>query len=73
MIVRDNLYVLGTATASPAVTFAPGGHDLVFSGNTFQGAPAVIRVDPSCRGVAMEGNRGATVERAPLDFHHGRR
>ncbi len=73
VIVRDNLYVLGSATASPAVTFAPGGHHLVFSGNTFQGAPAVIRVDPSCREIALEGNQGATVERAPVDFNHGRR
>lgn len=73
VIVRDNIFELGGASASPAVTFAPGGHDLVFSGNTFSGAPAIIRVDPSCREVDAEGNRGATVERAPVDFNHGRR
>ena len=73
VIVRDNIFVLGKATASPAVTFAPGGRDLVFSGNTFKEASAIIRVDPSCSEVDVLGNRGATVERAPVDFNHGRR
>lgn len=73
VIVRDNVFVLGPACASPAVTFAPGGRDLVFSGNTFQGSPALIRVDPSCRDTDLRDNRGATMERAAVDFNHGRR
>lgn len=73
VIVRDNVFVLGSACASPAVTFAPGGHDLVFSGNTFQGSPALIRVDPSCRDADLRDNRGAKMEHAAVDFNHGRR
>jgi hypothetical protein len=73
IIVRDNIFTLGPDCASPAVTFAPGGHDIVFSGNTFQGAPAVIRIDPSCRDTDVSDNRGASVERAAVDFNHGRR
>jgi hypothetical protein len=73
VIVRDNVFVLGPGAVAPTVTFAPGGHDLVFSGNTFRGAPAVIRVDPTCMEADLRDNRGATVERAPVEFHHGRR
>lgn len=73
VIVRDNIFALGPDCASPAVTFAPGGHDLVFSGNTFQGKAALVRIDPSCAEVDARDNRGATVERAAVDFNHGRR
>lgn len=74
VIVRDNIFALGDACGSPAVTFAPGGEDLVFSGNTFRSAaPATIRVDPSCHAIDMQNNRGASVEMAPVDFNHGRR
>lgn len=73
VIVRDNIFVPGASCPAPAVTFAPGGHDLVFSGNTFQGAPALIRIDPTCRDVDVRDNRGATAERAEVDFNHGRR
>jgi hypothetical protein len=75
VIVRDNIFVLGPECGSPAVTFAPGGGDLVFSGNTFQGGQGkrIIRVDPSCTGVEMRDNLGAEVEQAPVDFNHGRR
>jgi nitrous oxidase accessory protein NosD len=73
VIVRDNIFVLGPDCGSPAVTFAPGGEEIVFSGNTFRGQPALIRVAPTCRGVDTSGNRGAKVERAPVDFDHGRR
>ncbi len=73
VIVRDNVFVLGPECGSPAVTFAPGGHDIDFSGNIFQGKPAVIRVDPTCREATVRENRGATSETAPVDFNHGRR
>jgi nitrous oxidase accessory protein NosD len=73
VIVRDNIFVLGAACGSPAVTFAPGGGDLQFNGNTFRGAPALIRVDPSCANSDFSNNTGAEVKREPVDFNHGRR
>lgn len=73
VIVRDNIFVLGAACGSPAVTFAPGGVDLQFNGNTFRGASALIRVDPSCANSDFSNNTGAQVKREPVDFNHGRR
>jgi Right handed beta helix region len=73
VIVRDNIFALGPDCGSPAVTFAPGGEEIVFSGNTFRGQPALLRVDPTCRGVDTSGNRGAKVERTSVEFNHGRR
>lgn len=73
VIVRDNIFVLGKACASPAVTFAPGGEEIVFSGNIFRGAvPAVIRVDPTCRVPDGGQNPSTKVEIAPVDIHFGR-
>jgi hypothetical protein len=63
VIVRDNIFVLGPNCGSPAVTFVPGGDDVVFSGNRFRAEKtAVIRVDPSCE--------KAEVQVAPMDFNH---
>ena len=73
VMVRDNVFVLSPDCGSPAVTFAPGGKDIVFAGNTFQGPPALIRLDPSCADADVRDNRGAVVDRAPVDFNHGRR
>ncbi|HSH94061.1 MAG TPA: NosD domain-containing protein, partial [Roseimicrobium sp.] len=36
VIVRDNIFVLGPDAPDEAVTFAPNGRDIRFSGNTFQ-------------------------------------
>ncbi|MBI5683514.1 MAG: right-handed parallel beta-helix repeat-containing protein [Verrucomicrobia bacterium] len=73
VIVRDNVFALGEGCAEEAVTFAPNGRDLRMSGNVFQNRPAVIRVDPSCAGVAVQDNAGATLKRAAVGFNHGRR
>lgn len=73
VIVRDNIFELGPHCPEEAVTFAPNGHDLDFSGNTFRNKPAVIVVDPSCTSTAIEGNRGARTVVKPVDFNHGRR
>jgi len=73
IIVRDNIFILGDSAPREAVTFAPNGHDLQFTGNTFQNKAAIIVVDPSCKNALIEGNQGATTVRKPVDFNHGRR
>jgi hypothetical protein len=73
VIVRDNVFALGDSAPENAVTFAPNGHDLQMTGNVFQNKPAIIVVDPSCQNTQIEANQGAEVNRAPVDFNHGRR
>jgi hypothetical protein len=73
IIVRDNIFILGDSAPSEAVTFAPNGHDLQFTGNTFQNKAAIIVVDPICKNALIENNQGATTVRKPVDFNHGRR
>lgn len=79
VIVKDNLFQLGDHCPDEAVTFAPNGHDLVFSGNTFQrsgarvGNPVLLVVDPTCTRSSIENNLGAKTVKKPVDFNHGRR
>jgi hypothetical protein len=73
VIVKDNIFILGDSAPTEVVTFAPNGHDLVFTGNTFQNKPATIVVDPTCTRDTIEGNLGAKTVRKPVDFNHGRR
>lgn len=73
VIVRDNIFTLGPDCGVPAVTFAPNGRDVEFTGNIFRGTNAVIHVDPSCESINIGNNRGAEVRREPVDFNHGRR
>lgn len=73
VIVRDNIFRLGDSAPEEAVTFAPNGKDVEFTGNIFQNKPAVIVVDPTCAGTRVEANPGATTVRKPVDFNHGRR
>lgn len=72
-IVRDNIFILGESAPDEAVTFAPNGHDIQFTGNTFQTKPATIVVDPTCKNTLIENNQGATTVQKPVDFNHGRR
>lgn len=79
IIVKDNIFQLGDHCPEEAVTFAPNGHDLVFTGNTFQrsderaGKPVLLVVDPTCTRSTIEGNLGAKAAKKPVDFNHGRR
>ena len=73
VIVRDNIFRLGDSAPEEAVTFAPNGKDVQFTGNIFQNKPAIIVVDPSCSGMRVEDNPGATTVSRPVDFNHGRR
>ncbi|MCA1963688.1 MAG: right-handed parallel beta-helix repeat-containing protein [Prosthecobacter sp.] len=73
VIVKDNIFQLGPHCPEEAVTFAPNGHDLIFTGNTFRQRPATIVVDPTCTRSQIEGNSGATTVIKPVDFNHGRR
>ena len=73
VIVRDNHFILGESAPEEAVTFAPNGHDLIFTGNTFQTKPVSIVVDPSCTNALIENNLGANSVKKPVDFNHGRR
>jgi hypothetical protein len=73
VIVRDNIFMLGPDCGVPAVTFAPNGKDLEFTGNVFRGEGALIQVDPSCAATNISNNRGAVVRRGAVDFNHGRR
>lgn len=72
VIVRDNIFSLGPDCGVPAVTFAPNGKDVEFTGNIFRGANALIHVDPSCATSDISNNRGAEVRREAVDFNHGR-
>lgn len=73
VIVRDNHFILGESAPDEAVTFAPNGHDLIFTGNTFQTKPVSIVVDPSCTDALIKDNLGAKTVSKPVDFNHGRR
>jgi hypothetical protein len=73
VIVRDNIFVLGPECASPAVTFAPNGKQLIFKDNIFRNGAAEIQIDPSCADVDIRDNPGASLKREPVDFNHGRR
>lgn len=73
IIVRDNIFIVGDSAPEEAVTFAPNGHDLQFTGNTFQNKPVTIVVDPTCKNSQIENNTGATTVTKPVDFNHGRR
>jgi Periplasmic copper-binding protein (NosD) len=73
VIVRDNIFILGDSAPDEVVTFAPNGHDLQFSGNTFQNKAAVIVVDPTCKNALIDHNQGARTVRKTVDFNHGRR
>lgn len=73
VIVRDNVFVPGPSAPAEAVTFAPGGHDLQMTGNSFQGKPVSIALDPSCQQTLIRENPGAETVVKPVDFNHGRR
>jgi hypothetical protein len=74
IIVRDNIFIVGDSAPNEAVTFAPNGHDLQFTGNTFQNkSTTTIVVDPSCKNALIENNQGAVTVSKPVDFNHGRR
>lgn len=73
VIVRDNIFIVGSSAPAEAVTFAPNGHDIQFSGNTFQTKPVTVVVDPTCKNALIENNQDATTVRKPVDFNHGRR
>ena len=73
IIVRDNIFQLGDSAPTEAVTFAPGGHDLQFTGNAFQNKAATLVLDPTCQNVKIENNSRATTVIKPVDFNHGRR
>ncbi|MCX6856917.1 MAG: right-handed parallel beta-helix repeat-containing protein [Verrucomicrobia bacterium] len=73
VIVKDNIFQLGAHCPDEAVTFAPNGHDLIFTGNTFQNKPTTIVVDPTCIRSTIEANLGAKTVKKPVDFNHGRR
>ena len=73
VIVRDNIFVVGAFAPSDVVTFAPNGHDLQCTGNTFMGKAANIAVDPSCQRTLIENNQGASTATKGVDFNHGRR
>jgi hypothetical protein len=77
--VKDNIFQLGGHCPDEAVTFAPNGHDLIFTGNTFRqsgervGKPVLLVVDPTCTRSTIEHNLGAETVKKQVDFNHGRR
>jgi hypothetical protein len=64
---------LSDSVPEEAVTFAPNGNDLIFTGNTFQNKRAVIVVDPSCKRSLIDANPGVATRIQPVDSNHGRR
>lgn len=73
VIVRDNIFILGEFAPADAVTFGPNGHDIQFTGNTFQTRATTIAVDPSCTRALIQDNLGATTVTKEVAFNHGRR
>jgi len=73
VIVRDNIFTPGASAPVEAVTFAPNGRDIQVSGNSVQGKPIIIAVDPTCKNLLIRDNPGAALKLTPIDFHHGRR
>ncbi len=73
VIVRDNVFQVGASAPTDAVTFAPGGHGLQMTGNTFQGKPVTIVSDPSNENALIQDNIGAVTENRTLKPDHGRR
>ena len=73
VIVRDNIFIVGDSAPEEAVTLAAHGRNIQFTGNTFQGKPIKIAVDPQCTPRQIENNPGATTVIKPVDFNHGRR
>ena len=73
VIVRDNIFQVGDSAPTDAVTFAPGGHDIQMTGNSFQGKPVTIVADPTLKDSRIEANDGATTEIRPVKPDHGRR
>ena len=73
VIVKDNIFIVGDSAPEEAVTFAPNGHDLTFTGNTFRNKPITIVVDPTCKDSRIQDNPGATIASKAVDFNHGRR
>lgn len=73
VIVRDNIFTPGASAPVEAVTFAPHGRDIQVSGNSFQGKPIIIAVDPTCENLLIRDNPGSELKRTPIDFNHGRR
>ncbi|MES2598574.1 MAG: NosD domain-containing protein [Verrucomicrobiota bacterium] len=72
-IVRDNIFILGESAPDEAVTFAPNGRDILFTGNIFRTKSATIVVDPTCTNTLVDQNPGAITVIKPVDFNHGRR
>ena len=73
VIVRDNIFQVGDSAPTDAVTFAPGGHDIQMTGNSFQGKTVTIVADPTLKDSRIEANDGATTEIRPVKPDHGRR
>ncbi len=72
VIVRNNIFQPGDHCPEDAVTFAPNGHDLVFTDNVFHRQVNIV-VDPSCSNLRIENNLNAKTQTSPVDFNHGRR
>jgi len=73
VIVRDNVFQLGDSAPEETVTFAPNGHELQMTGNSFSRQATLVAVDPSCERIEIRDNPGAELKRTPIDFNHGRR
>ena len=57
VVVQGNLFVTGPECAG-AITFARGGHDLLVTGNVFDGTSRTIKVDPGCEPPHCAQNSG---------------
>ncbi|MCB1085764.1 MAG: right-handed parallel beta-helix repeat-containing protein [Verrucomicrobiae bacterium] len=73
VIVRDNVFQVGEAAPTEAVTFAPNGVQIEMTGNVFPNRAVSIVVDPSCREARVEGNPGAETVSKAVAPDHGRR
>lgn len=64
ILIRDNIFLTGPE-ATETIRFAPGGKNIVVSGNLFQGPRRSVKVAPGCAEVTLKDNSGLTPVATP--------
>jgi hypothetical protein len=59
VVIRNNRFISGP-NAKHAMTFMPGGTNIVIQGNRFEGPARDIPPVKGCSGVDISGNAGLT-------------
>ena len=62
VVLRDNVFVTGPE-ATHAITFAPGGENILVTGNSFRGSVRSVPPAAGCTNVIIQGNSGLEITR----------